>query len=363
MSKSLGNAIDPIEVIDEMGADALRFSMIMLSAQDVYLSREKFEVGRNFTNKLWNAARFVLMNLEEFKEGSRSADFDFKKLSLTNRWILSRLEGVTEEIEKYLSGFGLAQASNELYHFVWNDFCDWFIELSKASLISNDQEEKCATQKVLFFVLERILRLLHPFMPFLTEEIWDQFKEMAKDKKDWPEKLMLAGWPHEAKRLFQDAEAERSLDLLQKAIGGIRDLRARLNIPPAQTLHAIISTHDKKVEAVFSSFEEKIKKIGRLETLKVETGFKKDKSVLGNAFANFEVFIRIEGLVDPEKERERIQKKIQETYSWIKSMSKKLSNENFVNNAPADVVQKEKDKLADAEKILKAHQEHLALYQ
>jgi valyl-tRNA synthetase len=362
MSKSLGNAIDPIEVIDEIGADALRYSMMMLSAQDVYLSREKFEVGRNFTNKIWNAARFVLMNLEEFHDGSLEEDFDFKQLSLANRWILSRLEGVTADMEKYLSDFGIAQASSELYQFIWNDFCDWAIELSKTVLAGRQSEERKNTQKVLFGVLEKTLRLLHPFMPFLSEEIWNQLKKIAKDKDQWPESLLFASWPYAEKRQFQDAEAEKSVELLQQAVGGIRDLRTRLAIPPSQGLKAVISSSETRTLEIASRFENEIKKLGRLEELKMESRFQRSRSFIGNAFADFEVFIFIEGVLDPDRERERIQKKIEESSRWIESIKRKLSDESFVKNAPPEVIQKERDKLSDAERILKTHEELLALF-
>lgn len=364
MSKSLGNAIDPLEVIEEMGADALRFSMIMLSAQDVYLSREKFEVGRNFTNKLWNAARFVLMNLKGFQGDLEPPLKDLKNLPLPSQWILSKLYHVTKETESYLSQFGLSQASSELYHFVWNDFCDWYIELCKPILMGPDSKEKAQTQQILFWVLEKILRLLHPFMPFITEEIWSYLKLMAKDASAWSESLMLAEWPDlEQLKVFENQKAEQAIDWLQKAVTEIRDLRARLNIAPTTLLQGVIVSADKAIRETFQTYQAEVKKLGRLESFKVESQFKKSKAYLGHAFADFEVFILIEGIVDPEKEKERMRKKIQEVEGWIKSLRGKLSNENFVKSAPADIVQKEKEKLDDAEKVLKSHQEHLALFE
>jgi valyl-tRNA synthetase len=361
MSKSLGNSIDPLEVIDEMGADALRYSMIMLSAQDVYLSREKFEVGRNFVNKLWNASRFAMMNLEGFKEGSAENQFDLKKLPLANRWILSRLDHISQVVEKELSVFGMAQATTELYHFVWNDFCDWYIELAKPTLTGTRAEEKQNTQKVLFFVLERILRLLHPFMPFVTEEIWQKLKDYAKDAGSWSETIMTAAWPLEKGKLH-DTDAEYALDQVQKAVAGIRDLRTRLNIPPAQQLKAVIASSNAKLSGIMTQFQAEIQKLGRLESLDIQAGFKKSKTAVGNAFPDFEVFIQIEGIVDTEKERVRIEKKVQETLRYVQTQKSKLSNENFVKNAPAEIVESEREKLADAEKVLKSHEELLELF-
>ncbi len=360
MSKSLGNAIDPIDVIDEIGADALRYSMIMLSAQDVYLSREKFEVGRNFTNKIWNAARFVLMNLEDFKPESK--EFNLTELALPHRWILSRLEAVTAEIEKHLSSFSLAQGSSELYHFIWNDFCDWYIELAKAVLTGEKTKDRQTAQRVIFYVLEKILRLLHPFAPFISEEVWSKLKEIAQGEKYWPASLMLAPWPYHAEQKFQDPEAEKAISLLQQAVGGIRDFRTRLELAPNKGLAAVIVSPEGKVRQTFQDFEDELKTLGRLESLKIESQFEKNKSFVGNAYADFEVFVSIEGVVDPQKERERLIKKIKETEQWVESICKKLSNESFVQSAPESVVENERQKLGDAEKILRSHKELLGLF-
>ncbi len=372
MSKSLGNAIDPIEVIEDIGADALRFSMVMLSAQDVYLSREKFEVGRNFTNKIWNAARFVLMNLGDngalsfprALSGNLSLGSPIKTfgddMSLPNRWILSRLSQISGETEKLISGFNLSQAATELYHFVWNDFCDWFIELSKPVLTAAEGKEKEETQKTLFFVLERILKLLHPFMPFMTEEIWHRLKEMSSDSETWPETIMTAPWPEE---IFEDQEALKSIQYLQDAVSGIRDMRLRVNLSTSQAVTALVVSDQPKILQIFSGFIAQIKILGRLEALRLERDFQKSKSYIGNAFPDFEIFLQIEGLVDPVKERDRIEKKIVETKGRIETLRTKLSNSNFIQSAPATVVEKEREKLADAQKILKSHQEHLALFQ
>lgn len=362
MSKSLGNSIDPLEVIDEMGADALRHSMIMLSAQDVYLSREKFEVGRNFVNKLWNASRFALMNLEGFKKGSVQEEFDFKKLPLSSRWILSRLQCIVAETENLLSSFGLSQAATELYHFVWNDFCDWFIELAKPALTGSNAQEKEAVQKVLFFTLESILRLLHPFMPFVTEEIWQKLKDYAAEASSWPASLMLASLPVSDRKL-EDKSAEKALTQVQDAVAGIRELRVRLNVQPGQPVKAVLTSADSKVLEIMKQFEKEIVKLGRLETLEIISGFKKDKSVVGAPFADFEVLVRIEGLIDFDKERVRVQKSIDEKKKYIQVQRGKLSNENFVKNAPAEVVESERQKLSDAEKVLKSQEELLELFQ
>ncbi len=356
MSKSLGNSIDPLEVIEEMGADALRWSLIMLSAQDVYLSREKFEVGRNFTNKLWNASRFVLMGLEGFTEGSSELNLDIKRLPVAHRWILSTLEKKTKLIEKELAQFGLSQASTELYHFVWNDFCDWFIELAKPYL--QNEETKKDTQAVLFYVLDKILRLLHPFMPFTTEEIWQRFREIAKNKTDWAESIIHASWPHSAK--FSDEKAESEMDVLQRSVAGLRDIRVRISAPPAQKIAAVIHAKEKGKAAILQGLSSQICSLAKLEKLEVVEKFSDQEGYSVAPFADFDVLVSTQGLVDPAEEKKKLEKKIAELKPWIEAMSKKLSNENFVARAPKQVIDGEKAKLEDAKKLLGSCQEQLA---
>jgi len=353
MSKSLGNSIDPLEVIEEMGADALRYSLVMLSAQDVYLSREKFEVGRNFANKVWNACRFVLMQIEDL--GAASTDpgqFGNGELSLPSRWILSRFEEKTAEIERLLSQFGLAQAATELYHLVWDDLCDWYIELAKPMVQSADPVLKLQTQKVLFFVCERMLRLLHPFMPFITEEIWQTFKQKAADAKGWPETVMVAGWPHETEKKFHDAAAQKAIGLLQDAVSGIRDLRVRYQIAPTDKLTAVIVCKEQGTLETVRAFEREVKVLGRLAELQCVREFQKKGVMAANSFAAFDIFISLEGILDPVEEKKRLQKKIQETEQWIETIRKKVENPSFAGKAPKEILEKEKEKLADAKKLL-----------
>ncbi len=363
MSKSLGNSIDPLEVIEEMGADALRYSLVMLSAQDVYLSREKFEVGRNFANKVWNACRFVLMQLGDFKDASLDpAQFKKTELSLPSRWILSRLEEKTALIEKHLSEFGLAQVATELYHFVWDDFCDWYIELAKPMTQGAEGPLKLQTQKVLFYVTEKILRLLHPFMPFITEEIWQTFKQKASDAKSWPETIMFAGWPCDEKKEFHDDEAQKSISLLQNAVGGLRDLRVRFQISPTDKLAAVIVCKEQGTLEIVQAFEHEVKVLGRLAGLQCVREFQKKGAMAASSFAAFDIFISLEGILDPEAEKKRLQKKIQETEQWIETIRKKVENSSFAEKAPKEILEKEKEKLADAKKLLVSYHAQLASF-
>ncbi len=357
MSKSLGNAIDPLEVIDEMGSDALRQSLVMLAAQDVYLSREKFEVGRNFTNKIWNAARFVFMNLEDFREGQ--LDFQFPAMERMDAWIHLRFEEVMREAEKFLGDFEISQAATAVYHFIWNDFCDWYIELAKTSLAGPRRKD---TQKILFHILERSMRLLHPFMPFISEEIWQLLKTKAKDKEKWPETLMFAAWPLPEK-IVRNSEAVYGFGLFQEAVIVIRNLRANLNVPPAQAIkQAVIKYRTEASSEALREFEKEIKKLGKLESLEFKKYFQRSQSYIASASREFEVFLLIEGVVNPEKERGRIERKIEETEKYIQSIRAKLDNPRFIENAPDELVAGERGKLLDLEALLKSHREHLALF-
>jgi len=363
MSKSLGNAIDPLEVIDETGADALRFSMVMLSAQDVYLSREKFEMGRNFTYKLWNAARFVLMNLEGFEGGAAELTIHMKSAPVTTRWILSRLEKTVQEVDQHLKGFNMAQACASAYHFVWNDFCDWFIELAKPSLTGASVHDKEEVQRVLFFALERICRLLQPFMPFVTEELWQRLRLMARDKDAWPETVMLAAWPLAEKAKFRDDESESSIDVLRRAVTGIRDLRQSFSIAPAQKVEAVVNSREGQVLRTLELYKTEIESLGRLSELRISQGVSKSQTYVANSFPDMDVFLNLEGLVDREKEKERLEKKIQEKQGYLTGQEKKLSNENFVKNAPPEVVDGERAKLDEARQVIESYRKQLTFFQ
>ena len=365
MSKSLGNSIDPLEVIEEMGADALRYSLVMLSAQDVYLSREKFEVGRNFVNKVWNACRFVLMRIDKGKDSSISFGpvpiISLPKFSLPNQWILSRLSGVAETVEKYLDSFSLAQAATELYHFVWNDFCDWYIELTKSVFDSGTEADREDARGIMFYVLDKILKLLHPFSPFITEELWQHLRTAVKDKTTWPETLMLAKWPFE-ELTYHDKIAEQKIAWLQDAVSGIRDLRARFQIAPSNKLKAVVVCKEKKTLDVFKAYEREVKALARLEELQCVREFQKKGAMAANSFAAFDIFISLEGILDPEEEKKRLQKKIRETEQWIEQIRKKVENPSFAEKAPKEILEKEKEKLEDAKKLLISYKTQLASF-
>ncbi|MDD5085381.1 MAG: valine--tRNA ligase [Candidatus Omnitrophica bacterium] len=351
MSKSLGNIIDPLEIIDKIGADALRFSIILITAtgQDVFLSQQKFDLGRNFTNKIWNAARFSFTQLEGFKEGSWELGMDPSKLSLVNRWILDRLYQAVRAVEKSLGQYRFNEAANEIYRFVWGNFCDWYLELIKPVLYAEgDSKTKTETKKVLFFVLDKTLRLLHPLMPFITEEIWQLLAGYTAEKPE--ASISLATWPYPEEN-FRNESADTTVSFIQQAVAGIRDYRAGLNIPLQKLLGAVLVVSDEPARKEINSARNDFMQLGRLEKLEVVPSFARPREgqwvsrplVAGSLKG--EVWIDVGGLVDIEEARKRLRAKIQEKRSIKEMVEKKLKNRSFLENAPADVIEEDRAKL------------------
>ncbi len=341
MSKSLGNVIDPLEIINEYGTDALRFSLISITAQgqDVFLSKERFEQGRNFANKIWNAARFVLMNLENEAINTDLCVFFAKTdLDLTNRWILSRFYSTLKELNKYLETYKFNEAANLLYHFFWHEYCDWYLEMIKLD-IKNPQN-----QLVLYKILEKFLRVLHPFMPFITEEIWQKINPDSGS-------IMNTPWPHVQEQII-DRKIESNLTLAFDIITGIRNMRGEMEIAPSLEIKAVISTGDKTNSQIIASLSPHIKKLARLSDLVVEEHFKPLKSALSTLVKNMHISLPLEGVVDIEKELANLDLKIKKTEFDIKAKQNTLNNKNFLERAPEEIVEKEKTKLKELEVTL-----------
>jgi len=343
MSKSLGNIIDPLEIIDGYGADALRFSIISITAagQDVFLSREKFETGRNFANKIWNASRFVLMNIEVKGEGWR---VNGKDLSLADRWILSRLNRAIDAVTKALENYRFNEAEALVYDFFWHDFCDWYVEMVKPELIiRKTKDERRRTNMVLIEVLEESLKLLHPFMPFVTEAIWQNMKER--------ESIMLSAWP-KADKSRVDKKIESEIETLQNIIVNIRNIRSDMSIPYSKKLTVVFVPLKKGREQAClfpANSAEYIKNLAQLETLTIDRDFKKPKSCLSAVTEGFNIFIPLEGVIDVELEKARLVKKQDALKQQMVFIEKKLKDKNFVNNAPEEVVSAEKERAAKLE--------------
>jgi len=362
MSKSLGNIIDPLEIIDSVGADALRFSMILITAtgQDVFLSPKKFEIGRNFANKVWNASRYILTVLkgdinvdlcvyakdETFpSEVSGKSILLDKKLSIADRWILSRLYSALSDVTESLDQYRLNDAASRIYEFFWHDFCDWYIEFSKLS-----QAEE-ATQVILYKVLEKSMRMLHPFMPFITEEIWQNLPHIA-------EPIMASKWPHLEKQFISKELEEEVADIIE-VMTAIRNIRAEWNIDAKAEVGAVLSYKKTESGKALEEFVPYIKKLCRLKSLEIGKGVKKPPHSAYAASKITEVYIPLKGIIDFEKESIRLKKKRDEIKKNLGILEAKLKDKSFIARAPAEIVEKNRASKRDSENTLKRLEENL----
>ena len=343
MSKSLGNGIDPIEVIDKYGTDALRFSLILgiSPGNDIRYMPEKLEAASNFANKLWNASKFVLGNLENYKE-IEFKDIE-KSLTYSDKWILSKLNKLVLDITNNIDGFELGVFAQKIYDFIWNEFCDWYIEMVKPRLYNEEDKTKLAAQYTLNKVLADSLKLLHPIMPFITEEIYTKLYNND-------ESIMISKWPEYSKNMDFDKE-ELAVEELKNIITGIRNIRVQRNIHPSKKSKLIFVTSESK-EAVKNS-ESWLLKLGFGSEIEI-SGSKENlpqnaMSVLANGI---ELYMPFEDLVDISEEKERLQKEKERLESEIQRATKMLNNPGFVNKAPAEKVQEEKDKKTKYEDML-----------
>ena len=343
MSKSLGNGIDPIEVIDKYGTDALRFSLILgiSPGNDIRYMPEKLEAASNFANKLWNASKFVLGNLENYKE-IEFKDVE-KSLTYSDKWILSKLNKLVLDITNNIDGFELGVFAQKIYDFIWNEFCDWYIEMVKPRLYNEEDKTKLAAQYTLNKVLADSLKLLHPIMPFITEEIYTKLYNND-------ESIMISKWPEYSKNVDFDKE-ELAVEELKNIITGIRNIRVQRNIHPSKKSKLIFVTSESK-EAVKNS-ESWLLKLGFGSEIEI-SGSKENlpqnaMSVLANGI---ELYMPFEDLVDISEEKERLQKEKERLESEIQRATKMLNNPGFVNKAPAEKVQEEKDKKTKYEDML-----------
>jgi len=336
MSKSLGNGVDPLEVIEEYGADTLRFMLITgnTPGNDLRFQFERLEAARNFANKIWNATRFVLMNLEDFQEDN--TDYAF---TMADQWILSRYNSTVSEVTRLLEKYELGEAGRELYDFIWNEFCDWYIELVKPRLYGKeDLQSKRTAQKVLSEVLRGTMELLHPFMPFITEEIWQHLPHQG-------ESIMLTDWPQAQKELINKT-IETEMALAMDVIRAIRNLRSEMNVPPGKEAEIIIGANKKDALETIKKAQSYIKSLAGVSELTLElTVDEKPEQAVTAVIHGIEIFLPLKGLVDIEKETARLEKELAKVDQEIARLEKKLSNEGFLAKAPADVVEKEKEKL------------------
>ena len=333
MSKSKGNVVEPDELIEKYGVDTLRFTLAALtvSGTDIPLSLKRMEGYRHFVNKIWNAARFTLMNLDQ----DFTPDFSSLKVqNIVNRWILSRFSKISKQLNDNLEEFRFQETANVIYQFTWHEFCDWYIEMVKPLLSSKYEEERKEAQSVLLLVLEGILKLLHPLMPFVTEEIWQKLPHQGVS-------ITVAPYP-ERNPEWEDEEAERILSLLQELIVKIRNVRAEMNVPPASFVEVYLLGDDEEKLKALAEVGEHIERLARVKEVHFGKEPKEKKLSARSVVQDIKLFIPLKGVIDLGRERKRLEKEIKKTEEELVKVERKLSNEDFLKKAPPEVVEKNK---------------------
>lgn len=343
MSKSLGNGVDPLEIINEYGADALRFMLMTGNSpgNDMKFMIEKVEASRNFANKIWNASRFVMMGLED-----STSNFELtgnEKLDLSDKWILSRLNEVTNDVTSNLEKFELGLAANKIYEFVWDEYCDWYIELAKKRLYGEDEEAKLTVQKVLMTVLKDILKFMHPFMPFITEEIWTYMNTTNKA-------LIISDWP-EFDETKLDENSVEQMNGIMDAIKNIRNIRATMDVSPKRKAKLLVVAEGKVKENIINNKQYLVDLASCSEVVLEEKANISDDAV-SVVIEGAELFMPLSDLINFEVELKRLEDEKKSFESEIKRAQGKLSNDGFVNKAPEALINKEKDKIKKFEDML-----------
>ncbi|MGQ9477236.1 MAG: valine--tRNA ligase [Candidatus Bipolaricaulia bacterium] len=335
MSKSLGTGVDPLELREKYGMDALRFTLAasFSRGQEMRLSMRDLEGYRKFLNKIWNAARLALMNLEGFQpEG-----FSREALELEDRWLLSRLARQIEKLRKDLENYDFNLAAEGLYNFVWHDFCDWYLEMIKPRLYGADRERKRTAQEVLYHALVAILKMLHPFIPYITEEIWQllPYKEA--------ESVMIAPFP-KAEREWLDPEVERKMETLQELISAIRTIRSEMNVPPQAPARAIIRAEDQGIKELVEANRLFFRELAGVHEFEVGPDLPRPEAAPRIILEGAEVFVPLEGLIDIAKERARLERELEEVERELAASLQKLEDERFLKRAPEEIIEKERAK-------------------
>ena len=350
MSKSLGNGIDPLEIIDKYGADALRFSLAtgIAPGSDTRFTDGKIESCRNFVNKLWNASRFVIMNIKDDDDLTLPSRFNG-----ADKWILTRLNDVIKEVTINLNKYEIGLAAARLYDFVWSEFCDWYIEMSKTMLYSDDKKQHNHAIAMLAYVLGEILKLLHPFIPFVTEEIYSKFAPKGSV-------LMVQSWPSYNKhRVFRKEEAQ--FEGLREIISSIRNLRNEMNVAPSKKINAYVIAKDPKFIESASAYIQKLAGVNEVKLVEDRSGLGAKMSAIVTHDA--EILVPLGELIDEDKEKERINQEIAQTMQIIQKTQGLLANAGFVSKAPQKLIDNEKDKLEKANEKLAKLKDKLAMFE
>jgi len=349
MSKSKGNVIDPLVMIDQYGTDAFRFTLTAFAAQgrDIKLAPERIEGYRNFANKIWNASRFVFMNLDD--DFPPNSELLTPNSSLADRWILSRLNSVAKDVQAGLVDYRFNDVASSLYHFIWHEYCDWYLELSKPVLYEEKgSASRQATLTVLAQVLETALRLLHPIMPFITEEIWQALPDKVRSQEPGVRRdsIMVSPYPIADEKLI-NTEIERDMQMVMDLILAIRNIRGEMNISPSMQISVIVKVETRELGDHLEKSAGYAKTLARIRELRIGVSEAKPRSVATAVIPGAEVYVPLEGLLDLTQERDRLQKEIAKSSKDIEVFSKKLANKNFVDKAPKEVVEKDTAKLEE----------------
>jgi valyl-tRNA synthetase len=355
MSKSLGNSPDPIDIIERVGADALRFSMVFSTPKgaDVIYSDNILETGRNFANKIWNAYRYIMMNMDE---DQKLPSRDELQPELADRWIYSRLQEVTLKARQNYEELDFNDAAQCIFSFLWDEYCSWYIELSKDRLAEPDSASALTAKYILLDVMQQGMRLLHPIMPYITEEIWQGIKTIFLIEE---EALIIAAFPSADESLI-DPDIADDMSFIQESISAIRNLRKQVNLAPSQAVQIHVRVAEERQARLFEEYQTYLQRLAKVEELNAGVDIQKPRACLAAVVRNIEIFMPLSGLIDIEAEKQRLGKQVEKIEKELASIDAKLNNPNFVNNAKAEVVEDHRRRREDVEVKLSLTKELLA---
>jgi valyl-tRNA synthetase len=356
MSKTKGNVIDPLVMIEKYGTDAFRFSLAAFAAQgrDIRLSEERIEGYRNFANKIWNAARFSAMNLEDYRDDGKG--IALAQCSAPDKWVLARLNRAVADATQALEEYRFNEGAQIIYHFIWHELCDWYLELIKPYLYHDDKTRRGITQKTLVYVLDKTLKLLHPYMPFITEEIWQQLPHKG-------ESIMIADYPEVSSELVDEAVVQE-MERIMGVITGIRNIRGEMGIPPLTEVDIILIAENKNTAITLKEHLGFVKDLARVKDAEIVVQGERPRAAATALADGVEVFVPLEGVIeDPQKEQQRLTKELTKLLADLEFTQRKLGNESFLQKAPPDKVQKERDKLQEFSTLKEKLEQRLAIFE
>ncbi|MCX7679087.1 MAG: valine--tRNA ligase, partial [Spirochaetes bacterium] len=356
MSKSRGNVIDPLVVMEKYGTDAFRFTLAIFAAQgrDIILSEKRIEGYRAFCNKIWNAVRFILMNVGN---GFVPHPLNIEKLEQFDRWILHRLNDTIATVTSSLEEYRFNDAAQAIYEFWWHEFCDWYVEMVKNRLYGDSSSESAETaRQVLYYVLKNAAKILHPFMPFITEEIWEKIKQEGETR------IIREGWPTSDARFYFEKDVHQT-EIFKEIVYKIRNIRGELNVSPAKKANVVFCPKSDYIIEILRNTEKYIQLLAKVENISIDPNYKPAKSDASAILSDCEIYVPLEGLIDIAKERERLEKEIGRIKAELGKILAKLNNRDFVEKAPVEVVEKEKSRQSELSAVLGALEERHARLQ